>query len=233
MTLNTEDIAAVRSDDAQTTPEAESYQLLKLLIEKTFANSICVAASFGAESAVLLHLVATVNPNVPVIFNHTGKLFGETLRYRDQLVALLGLRDVREIRPEPIQLSAEDPDGHLWLKNPDRCCYLRKVEPFNRAIADFDAVISGRKAFHGALRSNLETLEASGDGKIRVNPLLAWQPDDLTAYAATHDLPPHPLVADGYASIGCMPCTDRATNRAGRWRGQDKTECGIHLSPIA
>ncbi len=219
--------------DGRTAPERESFDLLKLLIEKTFAGRICVASSFGAESAVLLHLVAEIDPTAPVIFTNTGKLFGETLRYRDRLIADLGLSNVREIKPDISQLANDDPDGHLWLSDPDRCCFIRKVEPFNRAIAGFDAVITGRKAMHGGGRTTLDTLEASSDGKIRISPLLAWQAHDLEAYAARHALPPHPLVEDGYLSIGCMPCTERAIDqtdrRGGRWAGQDKTECGIHL----
>jgi len=230
MTLKSEDVATVRRDDGLAALVHESRRLLRLLIEKTFTGRICVAASFGAESAVLLHLVAAIDPAIPVIFGNTGKLFGETLRYRNRMVARLGLLDVRDVRPDPAYVAAEDPAGRLWLTDADRCCYLRKVEPFNLAIGDFDAVITGRKAFHGGFRSKLETLEASGDGKIRVNPLLAWQGHDLTTYAEDNDLPAHPLRADGYASIGCVPCTEPASARAGRWQGQDKTECGIHLN---
>ena len=225
--------AAGRSTGRPALPGGDAAGLLRLLITKTFRDRICLASSFGSEAAVLLHMVAEIDPATPVVFTNTGKLFGETLAYRDRLVGELGLLDVREARPLPADLVGEDTQGHLWMSAPERCCYLRKVAPFNRAIAGFDAVITGRKSHHGAARVELESLEASADGKIRVNPLLHWRDHDLEAYFARHDLPPHPLVADGFRSVGCMPCTDRVLSgeavRAGRWRGQGKTECGIHL----
>ena len=225
--------AAPRSTGRPALAGGDAAGLLRLLITKTFRDRICLASSFGSEAAVLLHMVAEIDPATPVVFTNTGKLFGETLAYRDRLVARLGLSNFREVRPLAADLAAEDASGDLWMSAPERCCYLRKVAPFNRIIAGFDAVITGRKSHHGAARLELESLEASADGKIRVNPLLHWQDHDLEAYFARHDLPPHPLVADGYQSIGCMPCTDRVRSgeavRAGRWRGQGKSECGIHL----
>ena len=164
------------------------------------------------------------------------KLFGETLRHRDRLTQRLGLTDVRTIRPDRAETSAEDRDGMLFHRDADACCALRKVRPLARAIGDFDAWISGRKRFQATTRAAIPTFEADGP-RIKVNPLAAWSPEALAERIAARDLPAHPLVAQGYPSIGCMPCTSRVAAgedpRAGRWRGQDKTECGIHLGLAA
>lgn len=198
-----------------------------------FSGRIALVSSFGAEAAVLLHMVASVDAALPVIFLDTGKLFGETLCYRDSLVRRLGLRDVRTIEPDAARIAAADPDGTLWRSNPDRCCALRKVEPLAHALAGIDAWINGRKRSHGGLRAALPLLERVAN-RVKITPLAGWTAVDVAAYFAAHDLPHHPLEADGYRSIGCLPCTDRAVSgedpRAGRWRDRDKTECGIHLT---
>jgi len=200
---------------------------------EAYAGRIALVSSFGAEAAVLLHLAASIDPTIPVIFLDTGKLFGETLRYRETLIRHLGLSDVRSIAPDAGRVTAEDPTGTLWRDNPDRCCALRKVEPLARGLHGFDAWINGRKRSHGALRAALPFVEQDGS-RVKLNPLAAWSAADVAAYFAAHGLPRHPLEADGYTSIGCLPCTDRAVPgedvRAGRWRGREKTECGIHLS---
>lgn len=216
--------------------EADTLTLLDAMIHREFAGRIALVSSFGAEAAILLHLVAAVDPATPVAFIDTGKLFGETLRYRDQLAARLGLTDVRTIKPEPARVEQADADGVLWYGNPDMCCYIRRVEPLQRALLGFDAWISGRKGFHGGERQGLPRIEAGDDGRIKINPLAYWQKIDIEDYFARHGLPRHPLEADGFLSIGCMPCTDRVAPgedmRAGRWRGSGKSECGIHV-PVA
>lgn len=213
--------------------EADELTLLEATIHQVFPGQVALTSSFGAEAAVLLHLVAGIDPATPVIFLDTGKLFGETLRYRDTLVDRLGLRDVRSITPDPQRVEDLDADGVLWYGNPDMCCYIRKVEPLDRALAGFAATITGRKSFHGGARSGLPRVEAADDGRFKINPLAQWRKADVDAYFAAHGLPRHPLEADGFLSIGCMPCTDRVAPgeevRAGRWRGRQKTECGIHL----
>lgn len=210
---------------------AEPADLLRVMIEAEFAGEIALVSSFGAEAAVLLHMVAQIDPSTPVIFLNTGKLFGETLRYRDQLVSRFGLLDARTMAPDPEQLQRADPEEVLWYGNPDMCCYVRKVEPLHRALAPFAASISGRKRYHGGGRADLPLVEAV-DGRIRVNPLATWGKAEIDGYFAAHELPRHPLEAEGFLSIGCMPCTDRVAPdedvRAGRWRGKEKTECGIH-----
>ncbi len=217
-------------------PAGPTAALLRALIRERFVGRIALVSSFGAESAVLLHMVAAIDPALPVIFLDTGKLFPETLAYRDALVARLGLADVRAARPEGAALAAADPAGRLWESDPDRCCALRKVAPLDRALAPFDAWISGRKRFQGGGRDGLDAVEFGTDWRIKINPLSQWSAADIAAYLARHDLPAHPLVAAGYRSIGCAPCTrpvrpDEAP-RAGRWDGRAKTECGIHRTPI-
>lgn len=212
---------------------AAPLEILSDAIGSHYRGRIALVSSFGADSAVLLHMVATVDPSTPVLFVDTGKLFSQTLRYRDALVERLGLSDVRVARPERDELTAIDPAGMLWMNDTDACCNVRKVLPLARALKGFDAWISGRKRFQSSTRAALPVFEAE-DGRVKVNPLANWTATDILDYAKLHDLPPHPLVAEGYPSIGCLPCTDKVAPgedpRAGRWRGQAKTECGIHLS---
>jgi phosphoadenosine phosphosulfate reductase len=198
---------------------------------RDFRGSIAVVSSFGAESAVLLHMVSEIDRAVPVIFLDTGKLFEETFEYRDQLVSRLGLTDVRSIAPNAGALQREDADGLLHKTSTDLCCDLRKTRPLEGALLGFSAVVSGRKRFHGGERQNLQAVSLA-DGRLKAEPLASFSGLDITNYMHSHDLPPHPLVEAGYRSIGCAPCTSKGGTvedpRAGRWAGQDKTECGIH-----
>ncbi len=207
--------------------------IVALGVRDIFKGRIALATSFGAESAVLLHMVAAADPATPVLFVDTGKLFGETLRLRDELVARLHLSDVRTLRADPAAVRAADPDGFLFRDDPDRCCAVRKVEPFAAALAGFDAWINGRKRHHGGTRAALGVVEQDGP-RIKLNPLADWGAAEIDTYLDRYDLPRHPLVADGFVSIGCFTCTERVTPgedpRAGRWRGTAKTECGIHSS---
>ncbi len=190
------------------------------MVKEALPGRIAAVSSFGAEAAVMLKLVADADPAVPVIFIDTQKHFPETLAYRDALVARLGLRDARTVRPDPRTLARSDPDGKLWQRAPDACCFSRKVEPLQRALAGFDAWFTGRKRFHGGERSALRCIEVR-DGRIKVNPLTGWTSDQVTAAFETFDLPRHPLVPAGYLSIGCAACTvkssSRAQPRSGRW----------------
>ena len=210
--------------------------LLRATVAEFGTKGVALVSSFGTESAVLLHMAARVDPAIPVIFIDTGKLFGETRRHRDDLVGRLGLGDVRVIGPDAAEERAEDADGLLWRTDADACCALRKVRPLARALAPFRAWITGRKRFQGGLRGELPTVEVA-DGRVKLNPLAGWSRDAIGAYLDAHDLPRHPLEADGFQSVGCMPCTDRVAPgedaRDGRWRGLTKTECGIHLPPTA
>lgn len=180
---------------------------------------------------MLLRLVAEAAPGTPVLFLDTGKHFAQTLSYRRLLAEKLGLQKVRDIPPDAEELAAEDPRGDLWRRDADRCCALRKVRPLDKSLQGFDAWITGRKQFHGGQRTQLPAFEAAGR-LVKVNPIARWTPEDLSAYAAAQALPPHPLVEQGYPSIGCWPCTHPVAPgegpRDGRWRGSAKTECGIH-----
>ncbi len=210
-----------------------AQDILRDAIETRFAGRIGIVSSFGAESVILLHMIAAIDPTTPVIFLNTGKLFGETLRYRDRLQGLLGLTDVRAIGPHPDDLKQGDPKGTLWQRDTDGCCHIRKVLPQARAIAGFDALITGRKRFQTGARQEMDIIEQDSEGRYKVNPLANWQLDDLKNYIEAHNLPRHPLVKDGYLSIGCMPCTARVEAggdyRSGRWVDSDKDECGIHI----
>jgi phosphoadenosine phosphosulfate reductase len=207
--------------------------LLRPLILHEFRGQVAVVSSFGAESAIVLALVAAIDRRTPVIFIDTGKLFGETLSYRDRLIGKFRLEDVRAFDPDPLELAAADPEGVLWRGDPDRCCGLRKVAPLAAALRGFNAWISGRKRYHGAERAGMPLFEPDDAGRVKINPVAGWSRARVEAEFAARGLPRHPLEADGYLSIGCMTCTDRVRPgddaRAGRWRDRAKTECGIHL----
>lgn len=206
--------------------------MLAALLTGELAGSTAAVSSFGAESAVLLHMVASIDRDVPVVFTNTQKMFGETLAYRDELAERLGLTDLRVYRPDPRLLRLRDEKGLRWSYDPDGCCDLRKVEPLRRALVPFRAWISGRKGFQAGTRIAMPRFEAD-EGRLKINPLADWSKVELDAYFTAHDLPHHPLEAAGYPSIGCAPCTSRVRPgedpRAGRWRGWDKVECGIHV----
>ena len=196
-------------------------------------EKLALVSSFGAESAALLKVMADVDPAIPVIFLDTGWLFEETLAYRDMLTAKLGLSDVRAIRPLEETLRREDPERELWFSDPDACCRIRKVEPLARALKPFAAWINGRKRFQGGLRAGMAVVEQDG-ARLKFNPFANISRETIETIYKTADLPPHPLVANGFRSVGCMPCTSRADAnedaRAGRWRGRPKSECGIHTT---
>ena len=205
--------------------------MLKALFAEGLLGRTAVVSSFGTESAVLLHLVATADPTVPVVFVDTLKMFPETLAYRETLLDRLGMTSRAVVAPDPAVLAKRDANELRWSFDPDGCCEIRKVEPLKRAKEGLDSWISGRKAFQSVTRQSLPRFEIE-DGRLKVNPLGDWVKADLEAYFAAHDLPRHPLESQGYLSIGCAPCTSIVQPgedpRAGRWRGWDKVECGIH-----
>lgn len=214
----------------------DTAEMLETLVKDDLVGQMAVVSSFGAESAVLLHLATRADPDMPILFLETGKHFPETLAYRDLLIERLGLNLVN-LTPDEAELAQKDESGLRWSYDPDGCCEIRKVEPMKRAKGGLDAWISGRKAFQSVTRQNLPRFEVE-DGRLKLNPLGDWTKADLEAYFAERDLPRHPLEAQGYLSIGCEPCTSKVLPgedpRAGRWRGWDKVECGIHtpVSPI-
>ena len=220
----------VRALDARLR-HAEPRAIIEAAVD-LFGDKLALVSSFGAESAVLLHMAAQVKRDIPVLFLDTGMLFGQTLDYRQELTARLGLTDVRDLRPLYQDLAVHDPSQDLWKSDTAACCNIRKVLPLDRALGEFDAWITGRKRFHGGDRLRLKVVEAA-EGKVKFNPLANWGKAELDAYVAKHDLPAHPLVEFGYPSVGCWPCTTPADGedvRAGRWAGSEKTECGIHTA---
>jgi phosphoadenosine phosphosulfate reductase len=206
-------------------------QVIATALDIVGRDRLALVSSFGTESAALLKVMADVDAKIPVIFLDTGWLFEETLVYRDSLIATLGLRDVRSIKPLEEDLSREDPGRELWFSDPDACCRIRKVEPLARALKPFSAWINGRKRFQGGLRAEIPVVEDDGV-RLKFNPFANVSREDIEAIYKAANLPPHPLVASGYLSVGCMPCSSRTSPdedaRAGRWRGRAKTECGIH-----
>ena len=190
-----------------------------------------IISSFGTESAALLHMAATVDPAVPVLFLDTGKHFPETLQYLEVLRALLKLENLHVVRPDEELLARKDEKGLRWSYDPDICCHLRKVLPLESALQGYDASITGRKAFQAGTRAELNFFEAD-ERVTKVNPFAHWTKKDVEEYFRANDLPRHPLEKEGYLSIGCAPCTSKVRPdedpRSGRWRGFDKTECGIH-----
>jgi phosphoadenosine phosphosulfate reductase len=213
----------------------DTHELIRIVIEDVFPGRVALVSSFGADSAVLLHMVAQIDKTTPVLFIDTRVLFAETLAYRDELVTHLGLSNVTTIGPKPALLAAEDPENFLWASNPGRCCEIRKVLPLAEALEGYDAWISGRKRFQAHTRNGLAVFESEG-GRIKINPLAPWPADKIRDYLDAFDLPRHPLVAKNYFSIGCIPCTSPVRpgedQRAGRWRGSSKVECGLHTLPL-
>ena len=208
-------------------------EMLKTLVAEDILGRVAVVSSFGTESAVLLHLVAQADKAMPVVFVDTLRMFPETLDYRDTLVKHLGFTNSQTVTPLADVLLAKDANNLRWSYDPDGCCEIRKVEPLKRAKEGLDSWISGRKAFQSVTRQNLPRFEVE-DGRLKLNALGDWVKADLEAYFTEHDLPRHPLEAEGYLSIGCQPCTTKVQPgedpRAGRWRGWEKVECGIHVA---
>ena len=214
---------------------SDTQAMLEGVLTEGLAGEVAMVSSFGAESAVLLHLVGSIDTGVPVLFLDTGKHFPETIAYRDGLVDRLGLTDVRVVTPEAAELAARDANGLRWSFDPDGCCEIRKVRPLAKALKGFDASFTGRKAFQAATRAALPRFEidnSDAQGRLKINPLIDWSASQIAGYFILHDLPQHPLIARGYPSIGCSPCTRPVAAgedaRAGRWAGWDKVECGIH-----
>lgn len=196
---------------------------------EAYAGRIALLSSFGTEAALGLKLLADADPATPVLFLETRRHFEQTLTYKNRLVAALGLTDVRVLEPDAEEEAHEDADGRLYERDGVACCALRKVRPLAQGLEAFDAVITGRKRYHGGARGALKAVEFDGE-RVKINPLAHLAPDAVAARFKALDLPRHPLAAAGYASIGCWPCTVPAEglgSRAGRWAGEDREECGI------
>ena len=226
-------IAASRLEDRFARVKASS--IIRLAVEDLYPGRVALVSSFGADAAVLLHMVSRIDRATPVIFVDTGQHFPETLAYRDRLCEFLGLTNVICATPRAETLAQEDPEKFLFMSDPDRCCEIRKIRPLAEAMEGYDAWITGRKGFQSTTRATLPLFEAEGE-RIKINPLVGWGAKDVLDYIAEAKLPRHPLVAKGFPSIGCLPCTSAVRpgedERAGRWRGRGKTECGIHTNGL-
>jgi len=207
--------------------------ILRNTLNDPMVGRVALVSSFGAESVVLLHMVAMVRPATPILFIDTRMLFPETLTYQAELAERLGLSNILVVRANPQELAKRDPFDRLHLALPDACCTLRKTEPLEKALASFDTWITGRKRFQAGSRAQLQLFEAENNRRLKINPLVRWRREDMAEYMINNALPRHPLVAQGFPSIGCAPCTSLVglgeNPRAGRWRGVEKTECGIHF----
>ncbi|SED28539.1 phosphoadenylyl-sulfate reductase [Bradyrhizobium erythrophlei] len=216
--------------------KASPAEVIAAALQTVGRERLALVSSFGTESAALLKVMADVDPSIPVVFLDTGWLFEETLAYRDTLIKTLGLTDVRSIKPDEQALSRQDPDRELWFSDPDACCRIRKVEPLARALKPFTGWINGRKRFQGGARADIPVVEDDGV-RLKFNPFANVSREEIEAIYTLGKLPPHPLVASGYQSVGCMPCSSRAAAgedaRDGRWRGRAKTECGIHTTKMS
>lgn len=217
---------------------AGARTILQASLNSADFGRTALVSSFGADSVVLLHMASVIDKSLPVIFVNTEMLFPETIEYQSKLTIELGLWNVRIVRPDEHEVNARDPNGNLHLNSTRACCALRKTRPLQRALEGFDTWITGRKRFQSGTRAALDFFEAEETtGRIKVNPLATWSIQDIASYMEANNLPRHPLIEKGYPSIGCEPCTSEVKAgedaRAGRWRGLNKTECGIHLDPKA
>ena len=212
--------------------DASAQTILRASIVREWPEKLTYVSSFGAESAVMLALIADVDPDLPIVFLETGMHFPQTLDYKEEITERLGLTNVIDVQPNATEQKILDPTNTLWKSHTDACCALRKVRPLEPALKGYSAWITGRKRFHGGARLNLPVFEHSAD-RFKVNPLAGWTQTDVDQFFEHRALPKHPLVAQGYPTIGCWPCTKPAADpsdiRSGRWSGQDKTECGLHI----
>lgn len=226
--LSPQSVAELNERFAGAWPEA----VLAWLAEHFSDGEVPLVSSFGADSVVLLKMIADIDPDYPVLFIDTGKHFLETLKYREQLESHFGLNNIQSIGPSVEDLKEHDQFGALWISDPDACCDLRKTVPLNRVMKSQTGWITGRKRYQTSERSALEVFEID-NGKLKVNPLANWGAADVSAFVKEKSLPGHPLVPKGFLSIGCAPCTSPVEEgedaRAGRWKGLDKAECGLHI----
>lgn len=226
-----DDTVAISLNDMFENTRAD--RMLERLLDGRFVRQVAVLSSFGADSAVMLHMISRLRPDVAVIFLDTGRHFAETMDYQAALARRLGLTNVTIAKPDPRRMSVIDPEETLWRANPDICCDERKTLTMEAALTPFRAWISGRKRFQTDARGDMPLFERDAKGRLKINPLADWSLADIARYFEKHDLPRHPLWSQGYRSIGCEPCTERTgvetSDRDGRWRGCAKTECGIHL----
>jgi phosphoadenosine phosphosulfate reductase len=210
-------------------PDVEGFSAEELLswAYAEFGERMCLTCSWQRQSSVLVHMISELGLDIPIVELDTLVLFPETYETRDRLVRRYGL-ELRSFRP----IDAPD---RLWETDPDRCCSLRKVEPLERALADYDAWITGIRREQSPSRAEAQKVEWSERyGVWKIQPLVDWDAKRVQAYLHVNEVPYNPLHDRGYPSIGCIPCTRAVTSgedeRAGRWSGSAKLECGIHVN---
>ena len=224
--------AAIDIEEQNRNLEGRSPQEILTWATSTFAPDVVLTCSFQHDGVVLAHMLTTIAPTVPIVFLNTGFHFPETLAYRDDIVRRFGinLRDVQPSMPRGEFASKHGLD--LYRRDPDLCCRINKVEPLRAALEGVRCWLNGRRRDQAATRSGLSVVERFEGGIHKVNPMVAWNAKDTYRYMQEHSIPEHPLFDKGYASIGCAPCTRPILagedERAGRWSGTSKTECGIH-----
>jgi phosphoadenosine phosphosulfate reductase len=202
----------------------------------TFLPDIALATSFGPQSIVLMHLISQIRPETTVFYLDTDLLFPETYALRDELAARLDLHFIRVHSDLSLETQASEYGPALWSREPNLCCYLRKVEPLRRFLATQRAWITGIRRDQTSARVNAGLVEWDhAYGLVKLNPLAGWPIEQVWAYIHAQQLPFNSLHRQGYPSIGCWPCTQPAAPgadpRAGRWPGWNKSDCGIHLQP--
>jgi len=223
-----DDLSEVNDRLMRATPR----EVLEWTVQQYFPR-LTMATAFGAEGCVLIHLLAEIEPRVRVFNLNTGYQFAETLELRDRIADRYGI-EVDLIGPDTSVAEYEEQHGGpLYVSNPDQCCYDRKIVPLRRALVGHDAWITAIRADQSAHRASAQVVGRDPKfGLVKINPLLTWSRRDVWAFVVTHRVPYNPLHDQGYASIGCWPCTrpvgEMEDERAGRWAGQAKTECGLH-----
>jgi len=201
-------------------PEARIKELYKDF------DKVLFTSSFGTTAAFLLHLFHKVKPNETVYFLDTTYHFNETIEYKEKLTKLLGLK-VIDVRPEEWKNNFTQQDK-TWNTDPDLCCSINKVEPIDKIKVNFDVWVSGLMSAQNAFRQNLKVFEQKDD-IIKFYPLIDQNEKIAKGYIAENKLPEHPLLSQGYSSVGCFHCTVAGKGRSGRWVNKSKTECGLHL----
>jgi phosphoadenosine phosphosulfate reductase len=240
LTLQSADGAAQAEEWSRELEGRPAEEIVHWAVDR-FGDGLVIGSSFGKDSLVIVDIARRLRPEIPVLFLETGYHFAETLEFRDRLRSETHLNIV-DVRPA---LSVPEQDAafgrELFARSPDQCCDMRKVAPLRRALTGRRAWLTGvRRSQHpqraGTPVVEWQELTEDGNGLFKVNPLVAWSLADVEAYLVAHDLPRHPLWAKGYPSVGCAPCTAPVaageSERAGRWKGQGKIECGIHVAGV-
>jgi phosphoadenosine phosphosulfate reductase len=211
--------------------DATAEQILSWAVQ-TFGDRICVTSSM--TDAVTIDLASRMKPGIDVLFLDTGFHFAETIGTRDAAAAVYPVNLINVTPPRTVAEQERDLGPKLYARNPDLCCYLRKVVPLERALECYDAWITGVRREETQSRHSAQAVQWDARRKmVKVNPIVAWSQEDVAAYIRGHDVLVNPLVAEGYPSIGCATCTrpvrPGADPRSGRWTESGKTECGIHI----